>query len=231
MVGKIRVGKYDWKRKKEPTTPGFVNVLIHTTGDLSPYEMKDDKGVIMETYWQMHKIWPSVIAQKQFLSRFDRKNIRWEHPAEIHIDSQGHITPAYWAWRDKGFKNSRWIRYPNGYKNHAGTIGSVIGDPQNYMIVDYIKARKQIYFMKYREIALKSPEFKRLKALLASGTDIQINEVDGPLKDHIYPYNLVQGGSLEMNPKVLIALINNPEQPFGHGYALAACLLDVDLTS
>ena len=55
----IRVGKYDYKTKKQPTTPGYLNVLIHTTGDLSPYTMKDSDGVFMENYWQFSKVWAS----------------------------------------------------------------------------------------------------------------------------------------------------------------------------
>jgi len=233
MVGSIRVGRYDWKHKKQPHTPGYKNVLIHTTGPLSPYEMTDSNGVIMETYWQMHKIWTSVAAQNQPLSRFNRKIKRWEHPAEVHIDDQNNITPQYWAWRAKGFKNPRWIRYPNGFHNHGSAIGSVLGGPPplSHKIVGYIEARKKIYFQKYREIALQTDEFKRLQALLNSGVNIQINEVDGPKEGMAHPYNLVQSGSLEMTPKILIDLINNPEQPFGHGYALAACLLGVDLAN
>ena len=57
MPGKLRVGKYDYKTKKMPTLEGFENILVHTTGALSPYTMKDENDCIMENYWQFSKIW------------------------------------------------------------------------------------------------------------------------------------------------------------------------------
>lgn len=43
----IRVGKYNYQTKKQPTTPDYTNVLIHTTGELSPYEMTDKDGIFI----------------------------------------------------------------------------------------------------------------------------------------------------------------------------------------
>jgi len=225
----VRVGKYNYKTKQEPKTPGYTNVLIHTTGDLSPYTMKDKDGVIMENYWQFNKIWETVDAIKQPLSQYMPDRIRWEHPKETHMKN-GKPTREYWKWRKKGFSHYRWVRYPNGFKNHSQAKGSVYGNPNNYEILGYIEARKKIYFQKYREIAIKTPQFKELKSILNKGGKIQINEVDGPRYESEYPYNLTKNGSMDMTEKTLRALINTPNQAFGHGYALAACLLDIDLT-
>ncbi len=106
----------------------------------------------------------------------------------------------------------------------------MIGIPEDYDIVNYIEARKLIYFPKYREIALDTRRFTQLKNKLKRGENIQINEVDGPVRGKTYPYNQTENGSLAMSETTLTALINNPHRPFGHGYALAACLLDIDLT-
>jgi hypothetical protein len=226
----IRVGKYNYQTKKQPITKGFTNILIHTTGELSPYEMMDKDNVIMETHWQFSKAWTTVEAIKQPLSQWHPEIIRWEHGHEIHF-KDGVITPEYWAWRHKGFHHNRWVRYPNGYKLHGKAIGSVIGTPDNYEIVGYIEARKRIYFTKYREIAIETDQYKDLKERLANGENIQINEVDGPKYTDEYPYNLVKDSSLEMNEEILRNLINNESQAFGHGYTLAACLLDIDLST
>lgn len=224
----IRVGKYDYKNKIQPGTPGYTNVLIHTSGELSPYTMCDESGVIMENFWQFHKAWPRVFKIKTPISRYNH-DTRWEHPEEIHVQD-GKLTDAYWDWRNKGMTHDKWVRYPNGYKHHHETIGSVIGTKDNYEIVGYIEARKRIYFAKYKEIAIHTNQFKRLKQMLSEGCHIQINEVDGPSFMAIPPYDNVVKKSLLITPEVLTQLINNPTQPFGHGYALAACLLDIDLT-
>lgn len=228
MTGKIRVGKYDYRTKTEPSTPGYVNVLIHTSGDLSPYTMKDSNGCIMENYWQFSKVFPKVTTQRQPISTYQRNLIRWEHPAEVHVAAGGSLTLAYWAWRDKGFKHDKWVRYPAGYNHHKDAIGSVVltpNGPNKYEIVDYLTARKLLYIPKYKEIAVNTIQFKRLKQMLDSGINIQINEVDGPKYDSVYPYNETVNGSIEITPQILKELIENPLQACGHGYVLAGCLL------
>ena len=226
----IRVGKYNYKTKKEPITPGYANVLIHTTGDLSPYTMKDENGAIMENYWQFSKIWETVDSIKQPLSQYMPNRIRWEHPEETHMKN-GKVTDGYWKWREKGFKHFRWVRYPNGFRNHSKAAGSVYKTKDGYRILGYIEARKKIYFTKYCEIARTTKQFKELKSILDKGGRIQINEVDGPRYDEEHPYNLTENGSIEITEAILRALINNPKQAFGHGYTLAACLLDIDLST
>ncbi len=225
----IRVGKYDWRNKKEPSTSGYKSVLIHTTGPLSPYTMKDKENIIMENYWQFSKVWEKVDAIKQPLSTYHPHIVRWEHPDEVHIEDDK-LTDEYWQWRQKGFHHNRWVRYPNGYENHRKALGTVIGTPDNYKIIDYIRARKKVYFTKYREIAINTKMFCGLKSMLKNGKNIQINEVDGPVYMDEYLYDQVEAGSIEINEDVLKGFVNNPSQPFGHGYCLAACLLDIDVS-
>ena len=224
----IRVGKYDYQNKVQPTTPGYEDVLIHTTGTLSPYTMKDAEGRIMENYWQFSKVWNSVEAIKQPVSRFQPDKVRWEHPAEVHVDEHRLLTPQYWAWREKGMTHETWVRYPNGIKLHPQALCSILGTPGSYEVLDYISARKRIYYQKYREIAITTRRFKQLQKTYQEGGYIQINEVDGPTYAEEYPYNQTVNGSIEINPQILNDLINNPRQAFGHGYSLAACILGIE---
>lgn len=223
----IRVGKYNYRSKIEPTTDGYTNILIHTTGSLSPYVMTDSNGVIMENYWQFSKIWKNVQKIKQPISQYNPDSVRWEYPSEQHMIGDK-VTPQYWNWREKGFNSTLWVRYPNGYNNHSKAVGSVIGTPDNYEIVDYITARKKLYYPKYREIAIKTVRFKSLLKKLHKGQNLQINEVDGPRYSDEYPYNLTVNESIEINETILKDLINNPAQAFGHGYSLAAALLGIE---
>lgn len=221
----IRVGKYDYKTKSCPEIPEFVNIIIHTTGDLSPYTMKDSQGHIMENYWQFHKVWETVSAQKQSISRFDSRP-RWVWPAEKHFINDT-VTEKYITWRNAGISHDRWVRYPNGFANHSKCLGSWYKGK----LIGIVEARKKIYFKKYREIAIQTDQFIALQKMLAEGINIQIVEVDGPNYLESFPYNKCVDNSLVMTEKRLRALIENKDHAFGHGFALAACLMEIDLCS
>lgn len=229
MPGKLRVGKYDYKTKKMPTLEGFENILVHTTGALSPYTMKDENDCIMENYWQFSKIWKKVYKIKQPISQWDN-SVRWEWQEEEHLDSSNppKILKEYYAWQLAGFSSTKWVRYPNGFNHHKEAVGSVYRGK----IIGYIEARKKIYYRKYREIAIKTRMFKNLKARFEKGENIHIIEVDGPTKGASYPYNRVRNvnglGTINITKKRLTALINNPDQAFGHGYCIAAMLLGIE---
>jgi hypothetical protein len=230
IPGKLRVGKYDYKTKKMPVIDGYTNILIHTTGALSPYVMKDEDGIIMENWWQFHKIWENVHQIRQPISTYDNAT-RWEYPDEKHLeigDGKMKILKEYYVWQQKGLHHSRWVRYPNGFKYHKDAKGTVYRGK----IIGYVEARKKVYYAKYREIAIKRKMFKDLKTRFLAGENIQIVEVDGPTKGTSYPYDKVQVkdglGSLKMTKRRLNALINNPEQAFGHGYCVAAMLLNIN---
>ncbi|AYV85878.1 MAG: hypothetical protein Solivirus1_35 [Solivirus sp.] len=224
IKGRVRVGKYNYKTQKEPSTEGYTNVLIHTSGELSPYTMRDSNGTIMENAWQFSKLWEQVPAQRQPVSMYQSDQIRWEHPAELHY-LNGQLTDEYWNWKAKGFAHSKWVRYPAGFHNHKKCLGSVYVTNGKYSILDYITARKLIYVPKYKEIAITTNQFQLLKQMIESGQNIQINEVDGPTFEEIYPYNQVVNASIEVNPETLYYLLNSEKQAFGHGYTLAGCLL------
>lgn len=77
---------------------------------LSPYELKNDQGHIMENSWQFSKIYAKVPKSVQKYSRWNPMII-WDHPAETHFIpdqddptdfSKGQILPAYSVWRKKG---------------------------------------------------------------------------------------------------------------------------------
>ena len=113
-----------------------------------------------------------------------------EHPAETHIDSEGNLTPEYYAWRQKGFACKDPVRFPVGMSFKArsscqyslatkkdGTI-----DPNKKL--DCVAARKKIYVKEYCSNVKRHSQFKILKELLESGNNIIIIEVDGHIKNH-----------------------------------------------
>jgi hypothetical protein len=113
--GRVRVGRYDWKRRIQPMTKNFENILIHVRDKLSPYVLKDNEGRIMENIWQFSKIYPFVPKQQQTVhSRTDEPG--WHYQSEKHF-YQNHPTKEYWEWRSKGQHFKHAIRYPVGREN------------------------------------------------------------------------------------------------------------------
>ena len=233
--GKICVAKY-FPGKPLPKTPGFYNVFIHTTnsnlgGELSPFVLKDEKGHLLENVWQFSKVYAYVNAQCIKLSRFHPRVIIWEHPKEVHVDD-GKVLPAYWKWREKGMNNHYAVRYPNGYHGRHQCLYSLW--PRNdgsgeFEKLSYIEARKKIYCGEYVRFAPQTAHFRKLQAMLAGGTNLQIIEVDGPdFRLNFPPYDQLS----EQNPGLLITagiikmLVNDSRKPFGHGYVVAALLLN-----
>ena len=229
--GQVRVAKYYPKRGMPAAPDGYRNILIHSSGKtlgaaLSPYKLKDEQGRLIENVWQFAKVYQKVDAQKTPMSwRFKLNTIIWEHPAEVHVDEEGNLTPEYWAWRDKGMKHWYAVRYPNGFQGrhkclYAYWDGEKLG---------YIESRKKIYCGEYIRLAPTHPDFIKLKALLDEGQNIQIVEVDGPDPTLTYaPYDRISRDDpgLPIDEQTIRTLIDDERKPFGHGYVIAALLLD-----
>lgn len=65
----------------------------------------------------------------------------------------------------------------------------------------------------YYELVKETEAFKMLKALYDAGNHLVINEID--VRES------------EITEEVLLREINNDQAPFGHGYVLATCLMDL----
>src|SRR3990167_1065909 len=121
----IRVGRcvYDRKGKRtDPSYDGFSPIVVLTRslskwGVLGPYELRDNKGRIMENIYQT-KCYEKVPKSVQRYSRYD-STVIWDHPAEIHAvkDENGDWDPTdkYWEWRKKLAENEYAVRYPVGF--------------------------------------------------------------------------------------------------------------------
>lgn len=238
-MGRVKVAKY-YPGKEAPFSDGYKNIIIHTSssnlgGDLSPYILRNEKGQLLENIWQFSKIYSSVDAQKTWLSRFQPDNIIWYHPSEIHAvsDPTGTwtTTTEYWMWRNKGMNNKYAVRYPNGFNGRHKCLCSLWPSAQNpdvYESLGYVEARKKIYCSEYIRLAPHTKHFKKLQALLNSGVNLQIVEVDGPdCALDFPPYDRIShcNPGLDINEETIRMLINDSRKPFGHGYVIAALLL------
>src|SRR5207253_9074261 len=122
------------------------------------------QGYIMECAYQSMKVYPYIPEQH------DIKH-NWSHPAEVHIDTNGHLTPEYWRWRQKVLSHPYPLRYPAGYHNrhncryslvpasHAGPETVTGPDGQPYLKLDYINARQYVYYPLYTGLARQQSDF------------------------------------------------------------------------
>ena len=234
-VGTIK-GANDRLRYKDYKT---IVCLTKSTayGDLGPYVLKDDQGVIIENRWQFSKVYADVPKTKQYYSQWDN-TVVWDHPAEHHVDEKEdeyHLLDKYWKWREKGFKNEYFVRYPVGKSNMGKCLFSL--DDNSDEALDYVQARKKIYWKYYKDAVIKQPKFKKLKKMLKEGQKPLIVEVDGPrqesldyyIKKYKVPKNWIENKTIEVNEENMKILVNDTTHCFGHGFCLASALLNIDI--
>lgn len=235
----IRVGrcKYDGGKRIDPSYQGFTTIVVlmkghNKWGCLGPYELKDDKGRIMENIWQFSKVYEEIPKTIQHYSRWD-KTVIWSYPEEKHI-IEDKIQECYWKWRELGMNNSYAVRYPVGFGNMRLCKFALWGDER----LDYITARIKIYVPLYISLVKKIKEFLELKKRVEKGDKLLIVEVDGPHEESMEYYksewgvgsNFIELDTMLATEENLTVMLNDPIHPFGHGYCLAMALQNMTCT-
>ena len=236
----IRVGRCKYDENNKMTYPSFDNftpiiIMMRSHSkyyELSPYELKNSEGHIMENIWQSAKVYASVPASKQYYSRYD-KTVIWNHPKEIHVDENDNLTPEYWNWRTKLAKNKYPVRYPVGF-NYRHNCLYALSDNDLTKKLNYIDGRKQIYMPLYINLAQQTKLFGELKNRLKSGENLLIIEVDGPHQEYLQYYvdtygvddQFIQNDTMLATNQNLDIMLNDSKHPFGHGYCIASALLN-----
>lgn len=223
----------------DPSYENFEPILCLTKstkyGSLSPYELFDEHGCNMENIWQSHKIYETIPESTQRYSRYD-STVIWKYPKQQHMKN-GEILPEYWNWRQELMHNKYAVRYPVGYNWRHKCVGTVIGTPEDYEIVDYITARKRVYLPIYVDLVKSKPQFQQLKQMIANGKNLLIIEVDGPHQESMDYYkskygvadDFIVGNTILATPENMEIMLNDPKHPFGHGYCLALALMNTEL--
>jgi hypothetical protein len=241
--GKLRIGRTIrvGRGYRTPKLPGYTTVAVvswnRTWKVLSPYNLKDEKGRLMENVWQFAKLYKKVRKTTQRKSQWDKKIIWKVEKPEIHLDDDDKITPEYWAWRKRGMEAKDPIRYPVGYKYRHECLFAIAEGDEKHERLDYIQARKKIYVPEYARLVKQHVMFKGLKKRLEKGENILIIDVDGPHQESVPYYqekynvdaNFVENDSVECTEENMRILLNDPKHPYGHGYVCATALLGKDI--
>jgi hypothetical protein len=229
----VRVGRI--VNNKNPSYEGFIPIVVMTKsskyGDIGPYCLKNESGHIMENIWQFHKVYEKVPKIKQSYSRWDSRTI-WEYPAETHI-TDGEPNELYWLWREAGLNAVDAIRYPVGTKHRHECLYSLLNGKK----LNYVEARKEIYFKEYATLVKQHPKFIKLQKMLADGKSLLITEIDGPHQENLNYYkekynvgdDFIENDTMLSTKENLDIMLNDTINAFGHGYCLAACLLNIEL--
>lgn len=233
FLGQIRVGRitYDKGTPVYPSYEGFTPIIVMTKsseyGELSPYVLQDENGVIMENAWQFRKLYPWVPESKQYYSRFD-KTIIWSHPQETHV-SDGEPNEKYWAWREKGFKCQYPVRYPVGNGIHKSRCICVLSNGERLGIKD---SREKVYLKIYSDLVKKHLKFDNLRQRVKRGENLLIIEVDGPHQESLEYYkrtynvedSFIESNTMLITMKNVKIMLKDEKHSFGHGYCLAMTL-------
>lgn len=236
-TGKIIVAKYDFKNKKIPDTPGFVNVVIDQYHDLSPNVLKID-GKYLTNIWEFSKIYLKVKAQKQTW---------WNHQAEVHIENNK-IEKAYWLWRNKGMVFNYPVRYPNDSQNrnkyqsvirqcvneldiksakntvkHTDTV--LNSETKTYEIMDHVTARIKLIYPTYFEAIKKEKTFIELKSKVDKGTKLIIYDIDGPFTTKENGVKCINNNRVECTKENITEMLKSKNHTFSAGFCLAIALL------
>lgn len=238
----IRVGRITYTGKTQdplPTYPNYEQIVVMTKsskyGSLSPYELKDNQGRIMENLWQFSKVYSNVPKITQRKSRFN-KQVIWRHPAEDHYDSSTDtLTPEYHKWRKKGFNCKHSIRYPVGFHyRHKCLFATKKVNPIKKL--NYVESRKEIYVPLYINMVRKEKQYQDLVNKLKNGINLLILEVDGPhqesmdyyKKTYNVPDDWIDKKTIEVNENNMKIMLNDEKHNFGHGYCLGIALLNLE---
>lgn len=182
--GKVYVSKYNYKTKKWVLPEGVTPIVVQPGKDskgklyqysfLSPYSLKTQEGWILENVWQFSKIYREVpeINTMSYVEGMKGMQPIWKHPKETHItieDSKISVSPKYWDWREKGYNNTHAVRYPVGFNNRNECLGAYwYKYPDHpyrkycvdFVLMDYVQARKFIYFGEYKRAIENIPKAK-----------------------------------------------------------------------
>lgn len=149
---------------------------------LGPINFEDGRSARrLENAWQFSKVYPS------------------------HVDAAGEPTAQWRAWSQAGFANDHAVRYPMG--RGAKPLYLWLGGAH----LDYIEARREVYFRLYRDAVVNGGAFDRLREVALRERRIYLWDFDG------YDHDAKGIG--------LAAVINDPRRPMGHAFVLKAMLL------
>ena len=224
-----------------------INVLKWNNSkwkNLCPYLLKtdgnekcvNDGGILFENFYQGCKVYDIVYLNEVYPSRFyigNDKYLWWKFEPKNEmgdklIEENKINYELYYNWRNSLWKCKNPIRYPNKIHRRKDTQFALCIDKEgNEKRLNYIETRKEIYAKEYIRLIKKLPEYEKLLEKLKNGKNIMICEVDVPAKNKRGEHgkDCDENDICEMSIEKLEILMNDINEPFGHGLCLAYSLM------
>ena len=193
-----------------------------------------DNRTIWEWPAEQHvKNRPTIIYNTDQLSAKEITLLRKIIPENKGKDDDCIPNDLYWKWRHAGLNNPDAVRYPVGLNHRHKCLYSLVDGKK----LDYVEARKLIYLKEYSDLVKQHPLFLKLKKMLSEGKNLLIIEIDGPHEESLDYYiekygvgcDFIENNTMIASKDNLEIMLNDTKHAFGHGYCLAACLLDIKL--
>lgn len=156
-------------------SPFFIGPVISSDGV---------KANVFEIFWQCGKVYP------------------------CH-DNNGKPTKEYFEWRNSFYSKEKCSKelmrhacYDLGYTNKdARYFAYYDKDLGDYLPLNYVEARKKVYFTEYAKLVYNTESFKFLKNILDSGKKLALVDFDG--------YNYYYDGALVSQYKAYVNKCKN----------------------
>ena len=223
-----------------PKRDGFMNIDV-TSGSmnkinnlkatvLSPLylgpviDSDGNKALRFENYWQYLKVYPQLGHWDPINKKPTDKWKAWKkHGFSLLKGNKGIRTPPEVTALKRKYKQVCNATYNNDQEKQKAINDACpkpIGHWFNNQLLGYIEARKQIYVPTYANLIKNMAIVKNIKKKVRSGDKFMILDLDGPPKK-LYPSGLL------MDINNWNKMINDDKYPFGHGYVVAAILIDL----
>jgi len=174
-------------------------VFVYGTKDISPHNIINTTS--RSNTWS-RGLSPFFLSPVN-INAYNIENV-WQYSKvyKEHIDEDGNPNEDYFLWRKNGFDTRRAVRYPMG-KGVIPEYSFWYGEKLNY-----IDARKKIYYPIYSESVIKTEAYKKLYDIYMTEKEVHLWDFDG------YDYSNT----------TLLEVLNNPKRKMGHAFVLAALL-------
>jgi len=181
-MGKISIAYYDTRGRKPAVQEGYEPLYISDSSptqlqEFSPHRLRDPRGASVYHAFEFSKVHEKIYSN----TIRDHEGPIWHQDNETHF-RDGHTTPEYWRWRERGMQNPRGIYRPHRSDQSDRVLFHYWRNDETgaYERLSAIDARREIFCRQYMEAAKKEPLFRELQDKLRRGVNIEIFDSEGP---------------------------------------------------
>lgn len=209
----------------------FCPYYLRTDGK----EINENPGnVLFENYYQGSKVYDKVYDIKVYASKWHQgqeKYLWFQYETatpggDTLVDGENFDESLYNRWRDAIWSCNKAVRYPNGISRKKNVKFTLCIRDGTETRMDYLTARRRVYFDEYVRLVRNLPEYKVLINKIRSGTRLMLCEIDVPAAGKRGEHGMdCDGNFCTMRIEKIEKLMMDDSEAFGHGLCMAHALL------